>query len=390
MYVEQGAEILNQVYGEIIGEENLVAKDLSNIVDVGRTITSSTEWGNNYDNYVKKIIDKVGLTLYGNKMFSSGGLGLLRYGQLWGSIVEKIRVSIGDYEENAAWQLPDGEADFSDIWDFAPVDITATYYNRAVTFSKKYSLARKQLASAFSSPAEMMRLFNAIEMALLSKFKVATNALEKFLVANRIAENAMEEGHPNVINILSAYNADMGETLTAAKALHDKDFLRYAVEKIGITRTLMYEESEIFNNTDFVTHSERGTLKMLFITDFAKALETSLYSGTFHDDYVKEEGYTEVGFWQGMGKTATFADRSKIMVKPASDNTKTVEQTGILCCLFSPDACFINGEQPVTEALPNPKGQFMNYWNSFTASFYTDLAENFVVFTIADPVVNPA
>ena len=60
MKVNQIATMLNSVFSEIIGESGLISEDLSNIVDVGRTITKSTQWGDNFDKYVAKIIDKVG------------------------------------------------------------------------------------------------------------------------------------------------------------------------------------------------------------------------------------------------------------------------------------------------------------------------------------------
>ena len=57
MKYKQIGEILNDVYGSIIGEDNLIKEDLSNIVEVGKMITSSSAFDDNFDNYVKKIVD---------------------------------------------------------------------------------------------------------------------------------------------------------------------------------------------------------------------------------------------------------------------------------------------------------------------------------------------
>ena len=46
-------EALNEVYKELIGETNLVKEDLSNIVEVGKTITESSTYGENVENYTK-------------------------------------------------------------------------------------------------------------------------------------------------------------------------------------------------------------------------------------------------------------------------------------------------------------------------------------------------
>ena len=57
-------EALNEVYKELIGESELVKEDLSNIVEVGKTITDNINYGENVENYTKKLIDKVGRIIF--------------------------------------------------------------------------------------------------------------------------------------------------------------------------------------------------------------------------------------------------------------------------------------------------------------------------------------
>lgn len=388
MLVNQIATMLNDIYGEYIGETGLLAEDLSNIVSVGQVLTQSTAFGDNFENAFKKVVDKVGLTLYGTKGYNPHGLGIIRYGMPAASVVEKLRVDVVDYTNNQAWEISDpSELDFSDIWDYVPATITATYFNKAVTFKVKISLPEYQFKSAFNSPAEMVKFIGIIEMRIQTKMRMAADMLEKRVLANLIAEKGAQTGSPNVYNLLSAYNAMSGNTLTAAKALADKEFLRFASKTIGVYRALMREETGAFNNTGYVTHTDDTDLKMFFLSDFAKSLESSLYSDTFHDEYVKQDGYREIGFWQGFGTTGDIADRSKLIVKPASTPTSTVTMENVLAVLMDKDAAFIAGEMPTTKALPNPDGDFTNYWHKFKASYYNDLAENCIVFTMSDPVV---
>ena len=103
MKVNQIATILNSVYNEIIGESALVNEDLSNIVDVGRQITSSTQWGNNFDNYVGKLIDKVGRTVFVDRAYTAQDLGIWKDSWTYGSILEKVRCDVGEYKENKEW-----------------------------------------------------------------------------------------------------------------------------------------------------------------------------------------------------------------------------------------------------------------------------------------------
>ena len=49
MNYKQIGLILNDVFAEEIGENAQVAEDLSNIVEVGQTITAASTWGDQFD-----------------------------------------------------------------------------------------------------------------------------------------------------------------------------------------------------------------------------------------------------------------------------------------------------------------------------------------------------
>ena len=386
MLVNQIATTLNSIYGEMTGGSALLTEDLSNIVEVGQTWTGSSTFADNFDNAFAKLIDKVGLTLYGTKGYNPRGLGIVRYGVPYASIVEKIRVDVPNYSANQAWQIDDPtNLDFSDIFDYENATITATYFNQAVTYKVKISIPEYQFKSAFYSRDAMTRFISMIETRIQSKMRIAVDALEKRVLANLIAEK-MNAGH-NVVNLLSEYNTMSGQSLTTANALADKEFLRFASKTIGMYRALLREETGAFNESSYVTHTDDADLKMFFLTDFVRALESTLYSDTFHEEWVKQEGFREVGFWQAFGTSGTFADRSSIQVNPATDNTKLVAGSYIMAVLMDKDAAFITSEEPTTKALPNPDGDFTNYWHKMKASYYNDLAENCVVFVLAAPSV---
>lgn len=391
MEVKQIAELLNHVYKEQVGEENLFAEDLSNLVSLGKTITGTTTFGKNFDNAFGAIVDKVGMTIWGTKGYANRGLGLVRYGVEFASVIEKLRVDVGEYETNQAWKLTGEDAetlDFSDIWDYVPATVSATYYNHAVTFKVKISVADYQFKSAFNSIGEMVKLINMIETRIQMKLGMAMDSLEKRVVANLIGEKCLVTNRPNVINLLTAYKAEVpgaNASLTADKAMGDPEFLRFANMKMGVYRDLMAEDTNMFNETDYVTHTLPSEMKFLMSSDFAKALESHLYADTYHESYVKLDGFHTVGFWQAMSKDK--ATRTTIKVKPASNNGKVVTATYVMAVMFDKDAAFIAGEQPVSKALPNPDGDFTNFWHKMKASYYNDLAENCVVFVLADPTV---
>ena len=64
MKVTQLHTLINTVTQEVLGETAVVAEDLSNVVDIGKTIIDS----DNVDNYVKKLVNHIGKVVFVNRL----------------------------------------------------------------------------------------------------------------------------------------------------------------------------------------------------------------------------------------------------------------------------------------------------------------------------------
>ena len=447
MKVNQIAGILNDIFKEVtgvyvdipnpdfdpdspVGPDNPETiktggfdEDLSNIVDIGRTITSSTDWGNNFDNYVARIIDKIGRTIFVDRTYSADSLGLEREDWQYGSVMEKIRVEVGDFVENDSWKLArgkyagngkvtpgtypddpteddlrsmDGYPFFGDLFAFdEPAEVQAKYFNLKTTFRAKIILPRNQMESAFRSASAMQRFFGAIENRIRTKMEVSKEALEQRVENNFIAAKlSLNNG---VVNLLTEYAAASGDTsLTAATALESPAFLRYCVRRIKTDKKLLARFSGMYNVEGYGTFTPDSKLKVFALTDFATAMETVLRSQTYHDAFVKLDGYKEVPYWQfridSDDNKDSFTARSSIMATPlipdsdSSEPTKgdPVSQSGIVFIMQDIDAAMICQEDAPVDVIYNPDGRFYKYFYNRDASYYNDLCENGIVYIIED------
>lgn len=387
MKVNQIATMLNTVFSEIIGESDPVAEDLSNIVDVGRTITSSTQWGDNFDRYVAKIIDKVGRTIFVDRPYEADDLGLSREAWDYGSVMEKIRVEVGDYVANKSWQLTDSPApSFSDIFAFdSPAEVEAKYFNMKDTFRLKICLPRNQMEGAFNSARDMQRFIGAIENRIRTKREIAREALA-YRTENNLIASKLQYGM-NVVNLLAEYKTASGDTTTtAATALENPDFLRYCVRRFKTDKKLLAKFSGSYNVEGYGTFTPESRLKVFALTDFATAIETVLRSNTYHDAFVTLGGYREIPYWQGSGTAKTFAARSTVKAYPALREATAVlqNQSGIVFVMQDTDAAMIANEDLPVDTIYNPEGRFYKYWYGCDCSYYNDLAENVIIYVIAD------
>ena len=391
MKYAQIATLMNSVFGELIGSDAIFAEDLSNVVDLGRTITSSTDWGDNFDKYVGKIIDKVGRVIIWDRVYSGDDLGLLRESWEYGSILEKIRVEVGDFVDNPVWQLPDTPSpDFSALFDFdSPAEVTAKYYNNKTTFALEICITREQAESAFRSASDLARFIGSIENRIRTKMEISKEALAYRCEANLIIEK-VKAGN-GVRNMLLEYIDFSGDsTIDENNYLGNIEFLRYVYQRARIDRALLRKANRLFNVDGYTTFTPGDRLNVYALADFAGAMEAVLRSQTYHDEFVALDGYREVPYWQAIG-TGDLETRATINAIPASESGElsptAYKQRGIIFVMQDRDAAMICCEAQPVDSLYNPKGRFYKYFYRHDASYYNDLAENCIIYTATPGVM---
>lgn len=376
MKVTQIATILNEAQQEIIGEAAITTENLENVVDMGKQILEATD----VDNYVRKLIDKVGRMIFVDRVYNSTAPDILTDSWEYGSAMQKVRCEMPDAVENDSWKLTNGQS--YDPFVFTAPDVQSKFYDSKVTYEVQMSFTEMQVKSAFNSPAEMNSFFAMIENRIRFKLTLSNDILKTRTVNNLIAEKI--HSNNNVVNLLAMYNAEFTQTLKADHALMDKDFLRYAIGKIKEYIKYIQRPSMLFNDGGYTTFTPESDMKMVLLSRFVNTAEVYLQSDTFHNDLVKLSGYSEVPYWQGSGTSETFdfAEISKIDVTTASGNK--VSQIGIIGTIFDRDACMVCNANPRVTSIYNPKGEYWNYFYKYDASYFNDTMENCVVFIVAD------
>lgn len=381
MKVTQIADILNTINAETIGESAVVAEDLSNIVDIGKEVIGAVD----IENYTRSLIDRIGRVVFWDRTYNSTAPNIIKNRWEFGSIMEKIRCELPDVEENPSWKLTKGQS--YDPFIFNPPAVKAKFFNSKTTFEIPISFVEEQIKSAFTSASEMSRFFAMIENRVIMKMTLCTDSMIMRTINNLIAEKFVANN--NVINLLADYNTKMGTTLTAAKALSDKEFLRYACKQINLYSDYLTRASILFNDKGYVTFTPKEKQKIVMLSEFDKSAEVYLYSDTYHNSFVKLDGYTTVPYWQGSGTDDNFDfdEISKISVKTASGTD--IEKTGIIGVIFDENACAVCNENPRTTSQYNAKGEFINYFHKWDCSYINDTNENCIVFVVEDTAGKP-
>ena len=391
MEVKQIYSIVNAVSSEVLGKTDIVKDDLTGIVDLGTEIFNQGA----VDNYVKSLVNHIGKVVFVNRPYSGKVPSVLMDAWEFGSVMEKVSADIPAAEENDTWNLTDGHEYKQDVFH-KPV-VTAKFFNSKVTFEVPVSITERQVKESFSSAEQLNGFLSMIYNAVDKSMTIKTDALIMRTINNMVGETLKADAAKftpsgkalsyasastvRCVNLLYLYNQANKTTLTPAEAILNPDFIRYASYQMGLYADRLQSISALFNIGGKDRFTPKDALHVVLLSDFAKAAQTFLYSGTEHFDQVLLPAAETVASWQGSGQDYGFAHTSAINIKTASGTDVNI--SGVLGVMFDRDALGVcNTDKRVTTNY-NAKAEFFNNWYKFDASYFNDTNENFVVFFVA-------
>ena len=380
MKVTQIKDLVNNSLKEVNGSSVLLKEDLSNVVDIGKELLNNDD----IDNFVKKLVDRVGKTVFNDRLYQGSAPSVLMDAWEYGSVVEKIDSDLPKVEENDSWNLQDGKSYDQDI--FYQPKVSAKFFNSKVTFDIPMSFTKTQVESAFSSPNELNSFISMLMVKTQNAMTVNLDGLIMKTINNFTASVINAKKGMQVVNLLDMYNKTAQTKVTVDNALTSPDFIKFANLMINTYRDRLTKMSTLFNQAGLNKFTPVDNQHLVILSDLASASKVYLESDTYNQDNVKINNYDTVPYWQGSGTTYNFKDTSKIDVA-IKDGTQTKEviQTGILGVLFDTSALGVSCQNPRTTTAVNARAEFYTNFNKYDAMYYNDLNENFIVFMIAEP-----
>lgn len=396
MEVNKIFKLINSVSGEVLGKTDIVAEDLTGIVDLGTEVFNQ----NAVDNYVKSLVNHIGKVIFVNRPYAGKVPSVLMDAWEFGSVLEKISADVPEAEENDTWNLQDKKSYDQDV--FHKPTVSAKFFNSKVTFEVPVSITERQVKESFSNAAQLNGFISMIYAAVEKSMTIKADALIMRTINNMIAETVLADAQAfgataagdmtgadlasastaRCVNLLKLYNdkTEASTPLTAAKAITDPDFIRFASYVMGTYADRLQSISTVFNVGKKERFTPKDMLHVVLLSDFAKAAQTYLYSDTFNRGDVLLPQAETVPFWQGSGQNYEFASTGHINVKESTG--KAVEISGVLGVMFDRDALGVcNLDRRVTTNY-NAKAEFFNNYYKFDAGYFNDTNENFVVFFI--------
>lgn len=404
MKVNQLYTIINNVTKEILGETAVVNEDLSNVVDIGKAVFDATS----VDNYVKKLVNHIGKVIFQDRVYAGGVPSVLMDSWEFGSVLQKVSMSLPEATENESWNLVDGQEYKQDV--FTAPKIEAKFYNSKVTFEIPMSFTELQVKESFSSREQLNGFVSMITTGVENSMTVKLDALIMRAINNMTAETlvagigsgaagaktlnfSLTSGR--AVNLLKLYNeqAAAADKVTVANALTNPGFIKFATYTLGIYADRMSKVSKLFNVGGKERFTPADMRRCVLLSDFAKAAVTYLQADIQSPEMVALPAHDAVPYWQGSGTDYLLSSTGIIDVKTASGETVKVPAEGvapgnsnaaIIGVMFDRDAVGVANLDRRTTTAYNAKAEFYNNWYKMDAGYYNDLNENFVVFFIGE------
>ena len=378
MEVTQIYSLVNDTTKEILGSEAVLAEDLSNIVDIGTEVFNKDA----VDGYVKSLVNRIGKVIFVNRVYSGVAPSVMMDSWEYGSVLEKIQSDIPEAVENDSWSLENGKEYSQDVFH-APT-VSAKFFNKKITFEIDLSFTELQIKQSFANANELngflSMLYNSVDKSLTIKM----DSLIMRTINNMIAEtiNADTTGI-KAVNLLSGYNKETGNSLTAEKALKNAEFIRYASMIVNLYTSRISRISKLFNVGGKERFTSADMLHTIMLSDFKASADSYLQSNTFHNEFTALPNAETVPYWQGTGVGYDFNSVSSIDVK--IDSKTEVKKSGILAVMFDRDSLGVTNLDRRVTTNYNAKAEFYSNYYKFDAGYFNDLNENFIVFYVENP-----
>ena len=380
MQVTQIHSLLNTVTKEVLGTENIVKEDLTNLVDVGTEIINADK----VDNFVSKLVHHIGKVQFINEKYIGKAKNVLMDSWEFGSILQKIDAELPEASENESWKLVNGQSYDPNI--FHQPKVSSQFFDSKVTFEIPISFAEKQVKGSFSNAEQMNGFLSMLINRVDTSFTIKLDELIMRTINNYIGSVINVKDKNTSVNLLKLYNTVSGKNLTVDKCMNDGDFLRYANFTINTYIGRISRISTLFNIGKRERFTNVEETNLILLNDFVNSSNVFLQADVHHNEFTGLKAVDTVPYWQGSGNSYAFSDISKIDVKINNGSAKGVDVTqgGIIGVLFDRKALGVTNLDKRVTTNYNPKAEFYTNFYKADSGYFNDFNQNFIVFYVAD------
>lgn len=358
------AQVMGTDYMTATGD--FAALDSYKLADVGNSVFDAN---NGKDVFVKCLVDAMGKFECETRPYSGDLSSIMVEPMEWGGFIERAYYSPSDLITDPMYNLVDGTT--YDDHKFYQPKVSAKFYQEMKAILSPISIVEEQLKTAFTGWGEMERFISGIRTNVANTMEIGINSYKHMLAQCAIATSIA--GTSTAVHLLTDAIADgiVESGTTAADAMHDPDFLAYALMRIADTRDNMRIMSTAFNNGAVPTHSySDDDTKIVLLSKFEKSCKFLLRARAFNSNELSIGEYDRTAAWQGHDNGTTkfdFATVSSVSISADADNklgigTSAFSASNVIGLMFDRKAL---GLCPYKRKTTSSYTAISDHWNEY-------------------------
>lgn len=379
----QISTLLNSICEQATGKASITPTNTAEFMSVATTALNA-----GYDALMGAISKVLSRTIFSTRAYSGKFPSMQADSQRWGSIVRKLNIIDGDFDDDPSYELEDGVS--VDMYKVnLPKPLELNFYGSNV-FKKYYTILLDQLDEAFQGPDQFASFMGMVTQNNADIITQAKESVRRATVANLIGACTQFGNTEQKIHCLTEYNSLTGLSLTAQTVFQPanyRPFMQWLYARINTLSEMMTERSHLFHlnitGKEITRHSPKAMQNVYLYTPMKFQAIAMADADTFNANLVGFANNESVNYWQSIDTP------DQIKVKPAyldvSDGTVKTYSTGVnvskvLGVVFDRDCM---GTTTISErTLPTPvnaNGKYYNLFHHFTERYWTDFTENHAV-----------
>lgn len=310
----------------------------------------------------------------------------------FGAITQIISMEMPDVIENRSWiQVTSGVTTIGSNVAYLPI-VSQQLVGGTSSWEVPVCFTGVQLNAAFNSASELKQFDNYVDLvaenAIMYHKQTLAGINRNNYIAEKIVAQASATNKCHVINLVEEYCRQYGVTsLTAASYLASENCMRHSVKTFKKYKSLLKRMTTLFTTKSdskgkFIP-SDRFVFQIL--SDFEGLIESTIYSNTYHEEFIKLPLYRDVASWQALDTASSTADFSVLSAIDATTASgETVSQSGIVAFMVDKWAIMHTMVQNRVGYQRDDIKDITMFAHQFTDRYINNLELNGCVFIVAD------
>lgn len=374
--------IQNMIFGGDAENHQIVAEDLSNIIDVGTAIANLS--ADQLKDFANKFALGVTKVWFDSRSYKGKSLDIVTDAQEYAGALQRVKGKLFTSYDSDKLSLEDGNNYFDGtFYDFETI---AKVYEKEDIFEVRYSIANQMYKTYFTSAENLAKYVALLEQKVADTITVRIHGLEKALLNKLIVESSTN----NKIQLITLYNSEhalsSGDTgyLDPTKpklAINNKDFQYWCASVIERLKSAMGDYNKKFNDGSIETFTPIEDVKVTLLSEFATKNKYA-NNMTFNKDLTTFNSYNTVDYWQSSTTDLlpSLGDTAKVVEKGTSGNTEVENVVGVIYDKYSIGATLVLNS--VTSQYI-ARGDYNTYFHTIANKYFVDTTNSAVILTLS-------